>query len=197
MTRSRHRDGPTVPDHRPDLPRRSTSHGRTLEHQGQPGTQRHIPSGVQTGHCPDWAPGAAAVLLCRRHRLPVVRNADLAETLAPILSVLTVGAFSNSLMRHPYELQFAPWLHQSYPEDEYRCGYHPVPPDLLFSLYGAVGVAWLWVLTECWLCLNCDPTHASQNCDRLNCTGNLRDGGIYPVRRQSCATGDLDIPAGA
>ena len=145
--------------------------------------------------------GPAALLLCFCAGGIVYLwsgNADLAERTAPILSVLTLGAFLNGLMRIPYQLQLAHGWTSLTLKTNIVAVITLVPAIfIIVPRYGAMGAAWLWVLLNAsYVLIVPQLMHR-----KLAIGGKLelvpQGCGITPVRRQSCATGDRDIPAGA
>ena len=73
-------------------------------------------------------------------------NADLAEKTAPILSVLTMGAFLNGIMRIPYQLQLAHGWTSLTLKTNIVAVITLVPAlFIIVPRYGAMGAAWIWV----------------------------------------------------
>ena len=77
-------------------------------------------------------------------------NVELAQNAAPILSVLVIGCYLNSLMWMPYQFQLANGITKIILFGNLIATFIFVPGIyFLLPLHGVIGIAWLWGVINC------------------------------------------------
>lgn len=99
---------------------------------------------------------ATAILIVFSERILLLWTADpeLTRQVAPMVSVLALGTFLNSLMWIPYQMQLAHgWTSLSIQINIVAVVL--LVPAILWAvpIYGAIGAAWIWVMLNAGYCL--------------------------------------------